>query len=160
MQEKIKIIYLGSAPVSVRVFDLLYKNPQVEICAVWTKPDQPAGRGKRIMENPVKIKALASGIPEKNIFTLNPSDPESIKLLAGVNCNLGLIAAFGKILPENFFSIPSCGMYNIHFSLLPAYRGASPVQSALLDGISETGVTLQKITAGLDEGEIILQKKF
>lgn len=118
-----------------------------------TNPDRPAGRGMELKPSPVKEAALEAGLdvmqPEK------ARDPSLAEWLRASGADVATVVAYGKILPESLLEIPSLGFVNVHFSLLPAYRGAAPVQRALIDGVAETGVSIMVLTAGMDEGPVI-----
>ncbi len=126
-----------------------------EIVAVWTQPDQPAGRGKKLHQSPIKEFALRHNLtihqPQK-IKT-----PEAKELFASHGADVAVVVAYGKILPPEFLSAPPQGCINVHFSLLPQYRGAAPVNWAIVNGETETGVTTMKIVQELDAGPILLQ---
>jgi methionyl-tRNA formyltransferase len=124
-----------------------------DIVAVVTSPDRPAGRGMEVQVSPVKAAALEAGLavlqPEK---VREPAFRTDLAVLAPDCC---VVVAYGKILPAWLLGIPRLGFVNVHFSLLPAYRGAAPVQRALMDGVEETGVSIMLLTEGMDEGPIL-----
>lgn len=127
-----------------------------EVVAVWTQPDRAAGRGYGVKESPVKEFALAHG--------LEVQQPQKIKtdeardLFASYDADAAVVVAYGRILPASFLSAPRRGCINVHFSLLPKYRGAAPVNWAIVRGETETGVTTMRIDVGLDTGAIYLQR--
>ncbi len=127
-----------------------------EVVAVWTQPDRPAGRGNKLSASPVKEFAAAHG--------LEVEQPQKIKtgeahdLFASYNADVAVVVAYGRILPASFLSAPRRGCINVHFSLLPKYRGAAPVNWAIARGETETGVTTMQIDVGLDTGAIYLQR--
>jgi len=127
-----------------------------EIVAVWTQPDKPAGRGKKLQQSPVKQLALAQNFalhqPQK-IKTAEATD-----LFASHRADAAIVVAYGKILPQEFLDAPKYGCLNVHFSLLPQYRGAAPVNWAIANGEAETGVTTMRIVQELDAGPILLQR--
>jgi methionyl-tRNA formyltransferase len=131
-------------------------NAREEIAAVITQPDRPKGRGLKLAPTPVKETAIHHNIP---VF-----QPEKIKdkdvydLIEGFKPDLIVIVAYGKILPKEILNIPKLGTINVHASLLPKYRGAAPVQRALLNGEKFTGITVMKVTEELDAGDIIIQE--
>jgi len=128
-----------------------------EIVAVITQPDRPKGRGLRVTPSPVKELAL-----HYNIAVHQPEgikDNKAIEVIKGIKPDLIVIVAYGKILPKEILDIPKYGAINVHASLLPKYRGAAPVQWALINGEKETGITIQKVFEALDTGDIILQEK-
>ena len=125
----------------------------IEVVGVVTNPDRPAGRGMELRPSPVKEAAVAAGLevmqPEK------ARDPELAEWLRGMGADVATVVAYGKILPAPLLEIPRLGFVNVHFSLLPLYRGAAPVQQALIDGRAETGVSIMVLTEGMDEGPVI-----
>ena len=124
--------------------------------AVLTQPDRPAGRGKRLTASPVKQFALDRGIDVLQPPTLK--DPEAVAQIAAFEPDLLVVAAYGQILPQNVLDIPARGCLNVHASLLPRWRGAAPIQAAILAGDKETGVSLMAMTAGLDCGPVYVEE--
>lgn len=128
-----------------------------EVIAVYAQPDRPAGRGNKIVFSPVKQFALENGIavhqPEK-IKTR-----EALEIFKSRNADVAVVVAYGRILPESFLNAYPLGAVNVHFSLLPKYRGAAPVNWAIVNGETETGVTTMRMDAGLDTGDILLQRE-
>ena len=121
-----------------------------------TSPDAKAGRGMQIQSSPVTIFAEQNNIPCLKPEKLNE---EFSNKLSATSYQLFIVVAYGKIMPEKILNMPKLGSLNIHYSLLPKYRGASPVESAILNGDTETGVTIQKMAFKLDAGDIIIQEK-
>ena len=128
-----------------------------EIDLVVTQPDRRGNRGK-VIYSPVKACALVHGIDVAQPFSIK-NDPEFVDLLKQINPELIVVAAFGQILPQSVLDIPIHGCINVHGSLLPEYRGAAPMQYAILDGKTETGVTIMKMEASLDTGDMISSAK-
>ena len=127
-----------------------------EIVSVWTQPDKRAGRGKKLHQSPVKEFAL-----ERNLTFHQPQKirtPEAKELFASHKADLAIVVAYGKMLPTEFLTAPRQGCVNVHFSLLPKYRGAAPVNWAIVNGEKQTGVTTMRIVEELDAGPILLQK--
>jgi len=128
-----------------------------EVVAVYTQPDRPAGRGRKLAASPVKEAALAAGIPVEQ--------PESFKAesdrerLAAYAPDLMVVVAYGLILPRKVLAIPTLGCWNVHASLLPRWRGAAPIQRAILAGDSESGVDLMQMEAGLDTGPVLIERR-
>ena len=122
-----------------------------------TQPDRPAGRGKRVAASPVKQFALERGIDVLQPTTLR--DPDAVAALAAFDPDLIVVAAYGLILPQAVLDIPAKGCLNVHASLLPRWRGAAPIQAAILAGDTETGVSLMAMTAGLDCGPVYARKR-
>jgi methionyl-tRNA formyltransferase len=128
-----------------------------EVTAVWTQPDKPSGRGNKIAVPPVKVFALARGL---SIFQpARIKNDEAKQLFASHNADVAVVVAYGRILPDEFSRAPRRGCINVHFSLLPLYRGAAPANWAIINGETETGVTTMFIEPALDTGPILLQQK-
>ncbi len=131
-------------------------NAHAKIVGVYCQPDKPAGRGKKLQAPPVKLKA-----EELNLPVYQPSNfkaREDIDILAALEPDILIVAAYGLILPESVLSIPKFGPYNIHASLLPKWRGAAPIQRGILAGDRQTGITIMRMEKGLDTGDMLLQK--
>lgn len=126
-----------------------------EVVAVWTQPDRPSGRGNKTTFSPVKEFALSQGLPVQQPSRLKIDESKS--LFASHDVDVAVVVAYGRILPNEFLTAPRRGCINVHFSLLPAYRGASPVNWAIVNGEVETGVTTMFIEPSLDTGPILLQ---
>jgi methionyl-tRNA formyltransferase len=124
-----------------------------EVAAVVTQPDKPKGRGKTMLPTPVKEEALKHNLPVYQPQKVR--DPEFIKVLQEIAPDIIVVAAFGQIIPQAILDLPKFGCINIHASLLPKYRGAAPIQQAVIDGEKESGVTIMKMAAGLDTGDMI-----
>lgn len=128
-----------------------------EVVAVWTQPDRPAGRGNKLTAPPVKEFAVQKGIPVHQ--PLKIKTPETLELFKSHNADVAVVVAYGRILPESYLEAFPKGAINVHFSLLPKYRGAAPVNWAIVNGEKYTGVTTMKMDAGLDTGDILLIEK-
>ena len=128
-----------------------------EVVAVWTQPDRPSGRGNKITYSPVKEFALSKGLTVYQPTKLKTE--ESRNLFASHDADVAVVVAYGRILPLQFLETPRSGCINVHFSLLPRYRGASPVNWAIVNGDKETGVTTMHLEPTLDTGPILLQTK-
>jgi len=126
-----------------------------EIVAVWTQPDRPAGRGNKLHQSPVKEFAVQHNLTVHQPLKIKTEDAR--ELFASHNADAAVVVAYGRILPANFLSAPGHGCINVHFSLLPKYRGAAPVNWAIVEGEKETGVTTMQIVEELDAGPILLQ---
>lgn len=151
----LRIAFLGTAEFAVPALRLLAQGPN-EIAAVFTRPDRPAGRGRRPRASPVKLAAQELGLP---LFQPEGvSAGEGLEALRGTSPDLIFVAAFGEIVTEEVLSVPRLGAMNLHGSLLPRYRGAAPIQRALMAGETGTGVTVQWMVVQLDAGDIILQR--
>lgn len=132
-------------------------NDGHEVVAVWTQPDKPAGRGNKVAFSPVKEFALSHGL---DVFQpARIKNDEAKQLFASHDADVAVVVAYGKILPDEFLRAPRRGCINVHFSLLPLYRGAAPANWAIVNGETETGVTTMFIEPTLDTGPILLQSK-
>ncbi len=149
---QMKIVFMGTPDFAVGALEALVEAGHDVVAAV-TQPDKPKGRGKEMQQTPVKVCAIKHGIevfqPEK-IKT-----EEAVKVLKGYQADLFVVAAFGQILSKEILNMPKYGCVNIHASLLPKYRGAAPIQWAILDGEKETGVTIMQMEEGLDTGDML-----
>jgi len=128
-----------------------------EVVAVWTQPDRPSGRGHRVSFSPVKEFAVAHGLPVHQPARIK--NDEAINLFASHDADVAVVVAYGRILPDRFLQAPRRGCINVHFSLLPLYRGAAPANWAIVNGESKTGVTTMFIEPTLDTGPILLQRE-
>jgi methionyl-tRNA formyltransferase len=128
-----------------------------EVVAVWTQPDRPAGRGHRVSFSPVKEFAVEHGLPVYQPARIK--NEEALGLFSSHDADVAVVVAYGRILPEQFLRTPRRGCINVHFSLLPLYRGAAPANWAIISGETETGVTTMFIEPSLDTGPILLQSK-
>jgi methionyl-tRNA formyltransferase len=151
----LKIIFMGTPDFSVPLLDMLIKEDYM-VSAVVTRSDKPKGRGKKILPSPVKLCAI-----KNNIEVLQPEDiisPEFFEKLSMLSPDLIITAAYGKILPENILELPRMGCINVHASLLPKYRGAAPIQRALMNGEKTSGITTMFMDKGMDTGDILLKQ--
>lgn len=155
LKAKPKIIFFGTPRFSEIILDSLI-NSHFNIIGVFTKSDQKVGRRQEWQKTPVKILAERNSIPVFEPLKLDKSVIEQIKQLAP---NMLITAAYGKIIPQEILEIPKFGPINVHPSLLPEFRGPSPIQNALLAGKKETGTTIMLMDAGIDTGDILSQKK-
>ena len=146
-------VFFGTREFAATILKGLIDSPVIDIRLVLTQPDRPAGRTQAIEAPPVKIMATNHG--------LQVEQPPSLKTYALPKAayDIGITAEYGLLIPKHVLESPRHGILNVHTSLLPKYRGASPIQSAILNGDTETGVTIMKIDVGLDTGPILLQKK-
>ena len=152
-----KIVFFGTPEPAAKILEALISSKHEIICVV-TQPDRPKGRGQKITLPPVKEIALR--------HNLRIEQPERVKnnptlkaLLETIKPDIAVVVAYGKIFPKDILTIPQYGFINVHASLLPSYRGAAPIQWALLNGEKETGVTIMQVDELLDAGPIILQEK-
>ena len=143
------VVFFGTPRFGVPTLQQLLDSPHT-IAGVVTQPDRPRGRGQRVTYAPVKTLALECGVPVFQPDRLKP--PEVAATLRGWQPDVGIVAAYGRIIPEHLLTIPRLGMINVHASLLPKYRGAAPVHRAVMNGDPETGVTIMRVVKELDAG--------
>ena len=146
---------MGTPDFAVPVLEAMVKHG-VEVAAAVTQPDRPSGRGKGMSCSAVKTAALAHGIPV--LQPVKVREAESVAALRELEPDVIVVVAFGQILSKEVLDIPKIGCVNVHASLLPKYRGAAPIQYAVIDGLEETGVTTMFMDEGLDTGDILLQR--
>lgn len=149
-----RIVFMGSSDFSVAILESLASK--YTVCGVVTQPDKPAGRGKQLTPPPVKIAAQKLGLPILQPEKLKA--PEVFDQLTTWDPDVIVVAAYGKILRQNVLDLPRFGCVNVHASYLPRWRGASPIQAAILNGDKATGVTIMIMDAGIDTGPILAQK--
>ena len=149
-----KIVFMGSPDYAVPTLKMLHEK--FNLAAVITQPDQPVGRGKKIQAPPIKTAALEMGLP---VYQPEKArGPEFMALLENLTPDVIIVAAYGKILREDVLNYPHFGCLNVHASLLPRWRGASPIQNAILHGDKKSGVTIMKMDQGVDTGPIFEMK--
>jgi len=156
-----RIVFMGTPDFAAPVLHLLHAQAAPrgwQVVAVATQPDRPAGRGNRVIAAPVKQVAAAHGLPVLQPASLR-KEPDAIDALRALAPDLLVVAAYGLILPPSVLAIPAFGCINVHASLLPAYRGASPIAAALLDGQAETGVSIMLMDEGMDTGPVLCQAR-
>jgi methionyl-tRNA formyltransferase len=151
-----RIVFLGTPEFSVPSLEALIGAGHA-IQAVFTQPDRPKGRGNQIAESPVKTCARKHALPIYQPERVRRS--ESVELLKALSPDLMVVVGYGQIIPQIIIDIPKFGILNVHASLLPRYRGAAPIQWAIANGETETGVTIMQIDAGLDTGDMLLNAK-
>lgn len=155
-EPNLKILFAGTPEFAAIALAQIIKHEH-EVVAVYTQPDRPAGRGRKLMPSPVKQIALDNKIPVEQPDSLK-KDPEAIETLKTYAPDVMIVAAYGLLLPQAVLDIPTYGCLNIHASLLPRWRGAAPIQRAILAGDKESGITIMQMDAGLDTGDILLKK--
>jgi methionyl-tRNA formyltransferase len=156
----LRILFMGTPDFAVPALDLLQQQASVrgwEIVAVATQPDRPAGRGNQVHASPVAQRARALALPLLQPASLR-KDPAAVAAIDALLPDLIVVAAYGLILPKQVLAIPRFGCINVHASLLPAYRGASPIAAALLDGLATTGNTIMLMDEGMDTGPALAQR--
>jgi len=150
-----RVVFLGSGEIGIPSLRALAASNRHDLCAVFTQPDRPAGRELKLRAPLVKLAALELGIRTFQPERIRASQP--VHDLSLLKPDIIVVAAFGQILSKEVFSMPPFGSINIHASLLPRHRGASPIQAAILSGDTETGVTIMQVDAGLDTGDVLLK---
>ena len=151
-----KIVYMGTPDFAVPPLAALVQNGY-EVTAVVTQPDKPKGRGKTLLPTPVKEEAMKHDIPVYQ--PLKVREPEFVETLKKLEPDMIIVAAFGQIIPKAILDMPRFGCVNVHASLLPKYRGAAPIQWAVLNGDQVTGVTTMRMDEGLDTGDMIMKQE-
>jgi methionyl-tRNA formyltransferase len=157
MTRPLRIVYAGTPEFAVAALTALAASVH-EVLAVYTQPDRPAGRGRVLTASPVKLCALAQAIAVEQ--PLNFRDAAAIEQLRAYAPDVMVVAAYGLILPQALLDIPRYGCINIHASLLPRWRGAAPIQRAILAGDADTGITIMRMEAGLDTGPMLKMQGF
>jgi methionyl-tRNA formyltransferase len=151
-----RIIFMGTPYAAVPALERLIEDGH-NVVAVYTQPDRPAGRGKRLTMSPVKSFAIENDI--RVLEPLSLRTPEAIEKFRSFSADVAVVVAYGRILPSDFLSAFPKGAINVHFSLLPKYRGAAPVNWAIANGETLTGVTTMQMDEGLDTGDILLRSE-
>lgn len=153
------IVFMGTPDFAVSALEALVKRHNV--LAVFTQPDKPKNRGKKIAFSPVKQFAVDNGLSVYQPTSLRKGEEadEAYEQLKQLSPECIVVAAYGQILPEKILELPKYGCINIHASLLPKYRGAAPIQKCIIDGETESGVTVMKMEKGLDTGDMLLKEK-
>ncbi len=151
----LRIVFMGTAELSCPILRALIEAPDFQVVAVVTQPDRPKGRDLKVQGSPVKELALKAKLPV--LQPVRARDEAFLQQLRSLQPELIAVAAYGQIVPTSILELPRFGCLNVHTSLLPRYRGAAPIQWAILNGDQETGVTIMKMDAGLDTGGILTQ---
>lgn len=150
-----RIVFMGTPDFAVPSLKALIASGH-EVCGVFTQPDKPKSRGMKLQPSPVKEHSLSIGLPVFQPAKMR--DGEALGILRELEPELIVVAAYGKILPPEILELPRLGCVNVHSSLLPKYRGAAPINWAILNGEDETGVTIMYMAEGLDTGDILAQR--
>lgn len=152
MKNKLKIVFAGTPIFALPALEGIF-NSKNELIAVYTQPDRKAGRGQKLQSSPIKLWALNNHIP---IYQpLNFKTKQSVTELKNLKPDIIVVIAYGLILPKEVLEIPKYGCINVHASILPKYRGASPIQQSILQGDKKTGVTIMQMDSGMDTGDIL-----
>jgi methionyl-tRNA formyltransferase len=158
LQKPLKTVFFGTSEFALPAIKYLVQNGY-EISAVVTQPEKPVGRARVVMPSPVKKVAMESNIRIMEPHNLR-TEEESFEVFKNINPSLCVVAAYGKIIPAKYLDLPEFGFINIHPSLLPKYRGPSPIQTAIMHGNHETGVSIMRLDAEVDHGGILGQKTY
>jgi methionyl-tRNA formyltransferase len=156
MTTRLRIVFAGTPEFAVPPLESLHAAGH-DLVAVYTQPDRPAGRGQALTASPVKQRALELGLTVEQPATLKT--PDAVARLRGFDADLMVVVAYGLILPQAVLDVPRSGCWNIHASLLPRWRGAAPIQRAILAGDAVTGITIMQMEAGLDTGPMLLVRE-
>ena len=151
------VVFMGTPDFAVGTLQALIDSPNYQVRAVFTQPDKAKGRGKALQMPPVKEVALSEGIPVYQPERIR--EPRWVEKLRALQPDVIVVVAFGQIIPEEILKLPPGGCINVHASLLPRYRGAAPIQWAVINGDRESGVTTMRMDAGLDTGDMILRER-
>lgn len=152
-----KIVFMGTPDIAAQCLAAILEEGRHEVCGVFTREDKPVGRKQVLTAPPAKQVALAHGIPVFQPKTLRSG--EAAEVLRRLAPQLVVVVAYGRILPPDILALPQYGCVNLHVSLLPKYRGAAPIQWAVLNGDAETGVTVMQMDEGLDTGDILCTRR-
>ncbi|NLF24539.1 MAG: methionyl-tRNA formyltransferase [Deltaproteobacteria bacterium] len=155
-----RIAFFGTPAFAVPALSALLKHPGSRVDVVVTQPDRPAGRGQKLAASPIKLLAAEHGLPLLQPENIRRSQEEFISKLRQFGpLDLGIVVAFGQILPPALLALPRAGCINLHASLLPRWRGAAPIQRAIMAGDRKTGISLMKVESGLDSGPVFCQEE-
>ena len=151
----LSIVFFGTPAFAAPALEALLESRHRVVAAV-CQPDRPSGRGQKPRAGPVKALAIGAGLPVLQPERLK--DPAFLQSLEALGADLGVVAAYGRIIPEDIINTPRLGLINVHASLLPRYRGAAPIQRAVMAGERETGVTIMRIVRELDAGAMFAKR--
>ena len=152
-----RIVFMGTPDFAAASLETLLRREGDQVVGVFSQPDKPRGRGMALQPTPVKALALAHGVPVWQPTKLR--DGTALDILRELKPDLMVVVAYGRILPEDILALPPLGCVNVHGSLLPAYRGSAPIQWAVLNGETTTGVTTMYLSKEMDAGDVILQRE-
>ncbi len=150
-----RVVFMGTPEFSVPVLDALVEAGH-DVVAAYSQPPRPAGRGKKDRPSPVQTRAMELGIEVRH--PVNFKDPADVQAFADLKADVGVVVAYGLLLPQSVLDAPEHGCLNIHASLLPRWRGAAPIHRAIMAGDSETGICIMQMDAGLDTGAVLLRQ--
>jgi methionyl-tRNA formyltransferase len=153
----VRVVFMGSPPFAAPAFAAVCERPDTQTAALVTRPDKPRGRGLKVEESPLAV--IARGHDVEVLQPTRARDAEFIGRLRALAPDVIVVASYGEILVQDVLELPRLGCLNVHASLLPRHRGASPIQAAILAGDAETGVSIQRMVAALDEGDVLLEER-
>lgn len=157
MQLPLKVVFFGTPDLGVPTLRALHADARFSVVAAISQPDRPQGRKQELLPTPIKAAAVELGIP---VYQPERLRDDALALLRSFDADYFVLIAYGKLLKQEVLDMPRIAPVNAHVSLLPKWRGASPIQASLLAGDAETGVTYMRMTAGMDEGPMLAQKTF
>ncbi|MCX6734033.1 MAG: methionyl-tRNA formyltransferase [Candidatus Peregrinibacteria bacterium] len=157
--KKYQVVFFGTSEFAIPALDALAKSPELSVKAVVSQPDMPVGRHQKLEPTPVKLYAQTINLPVLQPEKIRKNE-DFYDLLKELEPDLFVVISYGQILPKKILDLPKYGCINIHGSLLPKYRGASPIQHALLNGDTTTGITFMKMNEKMDEGDMLVLKKY
>jgi methionyl-tRNA formyltransferase len=149
----LRVLFFGTPDFAVPTLDALLASADVAVVGAVTQPDRPRGRGQHVSASPVKVRAEAIGLPVLQPTRL--ADPAFLDAMRELEPDLGVVAAYGRLLPDSVLALPRLGLVNVHASLLPRWRGASPIERAIIAGDAATGVTIMRVVKALDAGAML-----
>jgi methionyl-tRNA formyltransferase len=152
----LRVVFFGTPAFAVPTLEALLRSSH-RVAAVVTQPDRPSGRGQKTTDSPVKARAIAAGLPVLQPARLK--DPATLEALQATAADIGVVAAYGRLVPPSLLEWPRLGLINVHASLLPRHRGAAPVHRAILAGDAETGVTIMRLVEALDAGPMLAARR-
>jgi methionyl-tRNA formyltransferase len=153
-----RIVFMGSDELALPALGVFHGHPDMDVCCVVTQPDRPVGRKMQLQPCPAKARALELGLPVHDPVQIGR--PESVGVLQEIKPDLQVVVAYGQYIPSSVLKIPPLETINLHPSMLPQYRGAAPIQMAVADGLTETGITVLYVSKDMDAGDIILQESY
>jgi len=152
---RLRTVFFGTSPFAVPTLEKLFEDKDIELVAVITQPDRPAGRGKKLTPPPVKKRALELGLGDRIFQPERIRNEEFYNFFRSLNPDVAVVVAYGKLIPKEVFDFPKYKTLNLHASLLPKYRGAAPIHRAIMAGERETGNSVMLIDEGLDSGPVL-----
>ncbi len=156
---KLRTVFFGTSPFAVPTLEKLFGDKDIDLVAVITQPDRPAGRGKKLTPPPVKKKALELGLSDRIFQPERIKNEDFYSFFRSLKPDIAVVVAYGKLIPKEVFDFPKYKTLNLHASLLPKYRGAAPIHRAIMAGEKETGNSVMLIDEGLDSGPVLAMER-